>query len=201
MADKEQTDTGQKRLLELQMEELKASFGIKKEDSDVERPSNARSEANAKIAKLYEDAAEYEEELEGFEEELEVINTNELKDIAAALNQKFPNYEGNYAQELKAVLEAGWTHFVEVAQTHSKEQLELIKETEFGDLVERFNAVYPEYNGDFETEVRDLLVKRWDTLIAIKKEHIQEEREDIEEYRGLKPDYAKGVYKKYHGIE
>lgn len=198
MAEKNQN---QKRLLELQMEELKASYGIKREDSDTERPSNARSEANAKIAKLYEDAAEYEEELECFEEELEIINTNELGDIAAALIQKSPNGEENYAQELKDVLEAGWTHLVEVKKTHPKEQLELIKETEFCDLVERLNAAYPEYNGNFEAEVRDILVKRWETLIAIKKEHIQEEREDIEEYRGLKPDYAKGVYKKYHGIE
>lgn len=191
----------QKRLLELQMEELKASYGIKREDSDLERPSNARSEANAKIAKLYEDAAEYEEELECFEEELEIINANELKDIAALLSQRSPNEEGNYAQELKAVLEAGWTHLVEVKKIRPQEQLELIKETEFCDVLERLNAVYPQYNGDFETEVRDILVKRWETLIAIKKEHIQEEREDIEEYRGLKPDYAKGVYKKYHGIE
>lgn len=198
MAEKNQN---QKRLLELQMEELKESYGIKREDSDVERPSNARSEANAKIAKLYEDAAEYEEELECFEEELEIINTNELRDVTAVLIQKSPNGEGNYAQELKDVLEAGWTHLVEVKKTHPKEQLELIKETEFCDVVERLNAVYPEYNGDFETEVRDILVKRWETLISIKKEHIQEEREDIEEYRGLKPDYAKGVYKKYHGIE
>lgn len=198
MAEKNQN---QKRLLELQMEELKASYGIKREDSDVERPSNARSEANAKIAKLYEDAAEYEEELECFEKELEIITTNEFGDIAAALIQKSPNGEENYSQELKAVLEAGWTHLVEVKKTHPKEQLELIKETEFCDIVERLNAAYPEYNGEFETEVRDILVKRWETLIAIKKEHIQEEREDIEEYRGLKPDYAKGVYKKYHGIE
>lgn len=198
MAEKNQN---QKRLMELQMEELKASYGIKREDSDVERPSNARSEANAKIAKLYEDAAEYEEELECFEEELEIINTNEFGDIAEALIQKSPNGEEDFAQELKAVLEAGWTHLVEVKKTHPKEQLELIKETEFCDIVERLSAVYPEYNGDFEAEVRDILVKRWETLIAIKKEHIQEEREDIEEYRGLKPDYAKGVYKKYHGIE
>ena len=40
---------------------------------------------------MYEDAAEYEEDLKGFEEELEIVNANELKDIAAALIQKFPN--------------------------------------------------------------------------------------------------------------
>lgn len=191
----------QKRLLELQMEELKASYGIKREDSDLDRPSNARSEANAKIAKLYEAAAEYEEELQCFEEELEIINANKLKDIAALLSERFPSEDENYAQELKTVLEAGWTYLVEVKKMRPKEQLELIKETEFCDVVERLDAAYPEYNGDFETDVRDILVKRWETLIAIKKDHIQEEREDIEEYRGLKPDYAKGVYKRYHGIE
>jgi hypothetical protein len=190
-----------KLLLELQMEELKASYGIKKEDSDVARPNNARSEANAKIAKLYETAAEYEEELERFEEELEIINTNKLEDIVVALSQKFPNEEGNYAQELKSVLEAGWTHLVEVKQTHPKEQLELIMQTEFSEVLDRLNTTFPTNGGDFEAEVRDIIVKRWESFIAIKKEHIEEEREDIEEYRGLKPDFAKGVYKKYHGIE
>jgi hypothetical protein len=190
-----------KLLLELQMEELKASYGIKKEDSDVARPNNARSEANAKIAKLYETAAEYEEELERFEEELEIINTNKLEDIVVALSQKFPNEEGNYAQELKSVLEAGWTHLVEVKQTHPQEQLELIMQTEFSEVLDRLNTTFPTNGGDFEAEVRDIIVKRWESFIAIKKEHIEEEREDIEEYRGLKPDFAKGVYKKYHGIE
>ena len=93
----------------------------------------------------------------------------------------------------------GWTHFVEVEKTHPKEQLELIKETEFGDVVEKLNAAYPDYNGDFEAEIRDLLVKRWENLIAIKKEHIAQELAEIKT-TGLKPKFVKRVYEQVHGI-
>jgi hypothetical protein len=199
MADKET-----KRYMELQMEELKAAHG---ENADEETPTpkksndnNAKNAKNAEIAKMYEDAAEYEEDLKGFEEELEIVNANELKDIAAALIQKFPNEERDYAQELRTILEMGWTHFVEVEGTHPKEQLELIKETEFGDVVEKLSTAYPDYNGDFEMDIRGLLVKRWENLIAIKKEHIQQELAEIKT-TGLKPKYVKRVYEQFHGIK
>jgi molybdopterin converting factor small subunit len=192
MADKET-----KRYLELQMEELKAAHA-EEEDSAPKKNSRDNSK-NAEIAKMYEDAAEYEEDLKGFEEELEIVNTNELKDIAAALIQEFPEEERDYAQELRTILETGWTHFVDVAKTHPNEQLELIKETEFGDVVEKLSAAYPDYSGDFETDVRDLLVKRWENLIAIKKEHIKEELAEIKT-TGLKPKYVKRVYEQFHGI-
>lgn len=192
MAEKET-----KRYMELQMEELKAAHS-EEEDSAPKKNSRDNSK-NAEIAKMYEDAAEYEEDLKGFEEELEIVNNNELKDIAAALIQEFPDEERDYAQELRTILEAGWTHFIEVEKTHPKEQLELIKETEFGDVVEKLTAAYPAYNGDFETEIRGLLVKRWENLIAIKKEHIKEELAEIKT-TGLKPKYVKRVYEQFHGI-
>lgn len=197
MAEKPQSE---KLLMELQMEELRASFGIKKEDSDaIKRPSNARSEANAKIAALYEAAGEYEAELERFEEELEIIESHGLEELAAALNERFPSEEGSVEQELTEVIIVGWRQLVEVKQTHPKEQLDLIEASAFGDMATKLKAAYPEDN--IEAQMKEVLVKRWEMLIEIKKEHIAEEREDIEEHRGLKPDYARGVYRKYHGLD
>ena len=189
-----------KLYLELQMEELKAAHAEEAgEENPVPKKNSRDNSKNAGIAKMYEDAAEYEEDLKGFEEELEIVNANELKDIAASLIQKFPNEERDYAQELRTILETGWTYFVDVVKTHPKEQLELIKETEFGDVVEKLGAAYPDYNGDFETDVRGLLVKRWENLIAIKKEHIKQELAEIKT-TGLKPKYVKRVYEQFHGI-
>jgi len=195
MADKKTT-----RYMELQMAELKAAHAEEAgEENPVPKKNSRDNSKNAEIAKMYEDAAEYEEDLKGFEEELEIVNANELKDIAASLIQKFPNEERDYAQELRTILEMGWTHFVEVEKTHPKEQLELIKETEFGDVVEKLSAAYSDYNGDFEADVRDLLVKRWENLIAIKQEHIKQELAEIKT-TGLKPKYVKRVYEQFHGI-
>ena len=194
----------QMTLKELQMQELRESYGIEPEE-EINTPEyikarNAQKEKNAKIAALYDDIAEYEKNLKGFQAELELIKENALKDIATALREKFPNEERDYAKELGAVLEAGWTQLVEVAQSHPKEQLELICQTEFGDVAGKLNAQYPEYGGDFESEIRGILVKRWEILIETIKEHIKDEKYDMK-IRGLKPDYVEGVYKKYHGIE
>ena len=190
-----------KRYIELQMEELKGSLLEADENPTPEKKkiNHARNPQNAAIAKLYEDAAEYEEDLKGFEEELEIVNATELKDIAAALIHAFPDEDRDYAEELDTILLMGWTHFIEVEKTHPKEQLELIKETEFADIVEKLNAAYPDYTADFEKDVRALLEKRWGNLIAIKKEHIKEELAEIKT-SGLKPKYAKRVYEQYHGI-
>lgn len=190
-----------KLYLELQMDELKGSLLEEDENPTPQKKktNSNRSPQNAEIAKLYEDAAEYEEDLKGFEEELEIVNANALKDIAAALTDKFPNEDRNYAQELDTILLTGWTHFIEVEKTHPQEQLALIKETGFGDVVEKLNASYPDYSGDFEKDVRGLLVKRWENLISIKKEHVKQELDEIKT-SGLKPKYAKRVYEKYHGI-
>lgn len=192
MADKKTT-----RYMELQMQELKATIA----DEETSTPkSTVNNGKNAEIAALYEDAAEYEKDLEGFEEELIIVNANKLKNIAAALTKELPSEERNYAQELKTVLEASWTHLVEVEKSQPKEQLELIKATEFCDVVDTFNTKFPDYNGDFEKDVRAILTSRWKMLIAIKKEHLKEEIADIK-ISGLKPTYAKRIYKQYHGIE
>ena len=187
-----------KRYLELQMEELKATYGDEEKETTPKKPKDNRGK-NAEIAKLYEDAAEYEEDLKGFEEELEIVNANALKDIASALTQAFPEEDRDYAQELNTILEIGWTYFVEDAKTHPKEQLELIKKTEIGDVVEKLNAQYPDFGGDFEKDVRELLVKRWGNLIAIKKEHIAQELAEIKT-AGLKPKFVKRAYEQFHGI-
>jgi hypothetical protein len=122
-----------------------------------------------------------------------------LKDIAEVLTQKLPDETRNYAQELKVVLVTAWTRLAEVEKTHPAEQLELLKRVEFSDAAEKLSAAYPDYAGDFETEMKDALVKRWETLIAIKKEHIEEEMEEIY-IAGLKPSFVKRIYKQFHGI-
>ncbi len=190
----------EKLYLELQMEELKAAHAKEAgEENPVPKKNSRDNSKNAEIARMYEDAAEYEEDLKGFEEELEIVNANDLKDIAASLIQKFPNEERDYAQELRTILETGWTHLVDVEKTHPKEQLTLIKETEFGDVVDKLSTAYPDYAGDFEADVRNFLVKRWENLIAIKQEHIKQELAEIKT-TGLKPKYVKRVYEQFHGI-
>ena len=196
MADK---DT--KRYMELQMEEMKTFHAKNAEKCDTAtKESNSEREKEAEIAKLYEDLAEYEEDLECFEKELEIVKTNELKDISRVLTQSLLDEERDYEQELKTVLEAGWTHMVDELKTHPKEQLEIIKANAFCDVEEKLTAAYPESNDTFETEIRKLLIQRWETLIAIKKQHIKEEIAEIKT-SGLKPHYAKRVYKRYHGIK
>lgn len=204
-------DENKKLYLELQMDELKAALGIEvdhsipegtKKDKIAKLKDSAEKNnraKNADVAKLYENAAEYEKELECFEKELKIINTNELKDIARVLAENLPDEERNYPEELKSVLVAGWTHFVEAEKTHPIEELELIKKTEFSDLVDKLSTAYPDYNGDYETTIRGILVKRLETLIAIKKEHIEEEIEEIY-IAGLKPSFVKRIYKEFHGI-
>lgn len=192
----------QKLLLELQMEELKATYGIKPEDTipQADRPNMNRTPEKAKIAKLYEDAAEYEEDLRCFEAELQIIDATKIKDITHALNKEFPNYEGNYVEESKAVLEAGWTNLVEVEKTHPQEQLEYIKNSELSSVLEKLNTQYPNYSGNFEDDIKNILIKRWEMLIAIKKEHIKEELAEMK-LRGMKPDHIRKVYNKFHGLE
>lgn len=189
-----------KLYMEMQMEELEDFHAQDKEAQTTTPKKNPhRNEKNAELAKLYEDAAEYEDDLKCFEEELEIVNANKLQDIAAALNSNFPEEERDYAQELKTTLEIGWTQFIEAQREHANEQLALIKESEFGDIVKKLNTHYPDYSGDFEKDVRELLVKRWENLIAIKKEHIKQELDEIKT-AGLKPKFVKRVYEQYHGI-
>jgi len=92
MADK---DT--KRYMELQMEEMKTFHAKNSENKDsTSKNSNNEREKEAEIAKLYEDLAEYENDLECFEKELEIVKTNELKDISKILTESLLDEERNY---------------------------------------------------------------------------------------------------------
>lgn len=188
-----------KRYMELQMEELKAANAVDNDTSAPKKKNPYQNEKNAEIARMYEDTAEYEEDLKCFKDELEIVNKNKLENIAEALTKELPDEERNYAQELQIVLQAGWTEFVEVEKTHPKEQLDLIKETDFNDVLQKLNTLYPDYDGDFEAEIRAILVKRWEALIALKQEHIKQEIAEIKT-SGLKINYVKRIYEKYHNI-
>jgi len=188
--------------MEVQMDELKAYLddGFSKDDKEkttLKKDTSASDKKNIELAKLYEDIAEYEEELENFKEELEIINQNELKDIPAAFSKNFPSEDRDYEQEFQNILSVTWSHLVEVEKTHSSKYLQLITQTSFCVVVEKLNATYPEYDRNFETDIRNILVNRWKILIAIKKEHIKEEETDMK-IAGLKPSFVKRMYKKFH---
>ena len=181
---------------------------FKKEDAEGQ---NEKSKASAKddikhnpknieLAKLYEDAYEYEEELAAFEAELEVVNANTVEEMAAALSKEFPDEEKDYEKELHGILVATWTHKVETQKTHPQEQLGLIKNSGLSNVVEKLNAEFPEYEGDFDKEVKAAFTDRLKTLIKIKKDHIKEETDDLK-IAGLKPSFVKRIYKQVHGIK
>ena len=188
-----------RRIMEMQMDALKEEHGVEIDSSKNRIPKNARSANNAKLAALYEDAGEYEAELICFEAEFEILNDNALGDLVMKLNENTPEYEGDYTEELSAVVVNGWTQLVEVQKTHPKEQLELLNQIAFSDMLEKLNAAFSEYAGDFETEIREILVKRWEFLIDIKKEHIADERAEMK-LQGMKPDHIRKVYRNFHGI-
>ncbi|WP_434581074.1 hypothetical protein [Sulfurimonas sp. NW15] len=190
-----------KRYMEMQMQELKEACAANEEEKNpAPKKANNNRDKNAEIAKLYEDAAEYEEDLKGFQEELEIVNANEFKDIPDLLKEKFSTQERDYAQEIRTLLEATWAHYVNVEKTHPQEQLDIIKTTALDEIVTALAKAYPDYEGDFESDIKEILVKRWEMLIAIKKEHIKEEIAEIK-ILGLKPNYVQRIYKQFHGIE
>ncbi|WP_418641017.1 hypothetical protein [Sulfurimonas sp. ST-27] len=190
-----------KRYMEMQMQELKEACAANEEEKKpAPKKANNNRDKNAEIAKLYEDAAEYEEDLKGFQEELEIVNANEFKDIPDLLKEKFSTQERDYAQEIRTLLEATWAHYVNVEKTHPQEQLDIIKTTALHEIVTALAKAYPDYEGDFESDIKEILVKRWEMLIAIKKEHIKEEIAEIK-ILGLKPNYVQRIYKQFHGIE
>jgi len=196
MANKEEMEL----YIDLHTEESDTFHADVEKDTTPEKTQKGNPR-HAEMAKLYEDAAEYEEDLKIFENELEIVNNNKLNDIASALIKAFPeeDKERDYIQELNTIVTMGWTLAVEVNKTHPEEQLALVKETGFSNIVEKLSTAYPNYKGDFEKEVRALLVKRWENLIAIKKDHIKEEHAELKT-AGLKPTYVKRAYHQYHGI-
>ena len=188
-----------RRIMEMQKDALKEEHGVDTKDSGPRIPANAKSANNKKIAALYDDAGEYESELESFEAEFSILNESALGDLIAKLDNNSPEYEGDYAGELATAVVNAWTQLVEVEKTHPVEQLELLKKIPFSDMVEKLKASFADYTGDFEAEIKEILVKRWEFLIDIKKEHIADERADMK-LRGMKPDHIRKVYYNYRGI-
>ena len=209
-------DDSKKLYMEIQMEELKASLLDNEEDEDEDdldpleqmmkekaaskkKKINVNSEKEKELAKMYVDAYEYELELEVFEQEMAVVRANDLKDIAAAFRKEFPEVKRDYEVEFKTALVTTWTHHVEVKQLRPQEQLDLIEKTDFDAVVESFEKAFPAYENNFESEVKVVLIKRWEMLIGIKKDEIEEELEEIY-IAGLKPSYVKRIYKQVHGL-
>ena len=204
-------DDSKKLYMEIQMEELKASLVDDDDDEDVdpleemmkeaasEKKVNKNSEKERELAVMYVDAYEYEQELIVFENEFVIVKRNDLKDIANALRTEFPKVQRDYESEFKEALIKTWKHNVEVKLSHPQEQLDLIEKTEFVDVVEAFNLAFPDFDRNFEEEVKLVLTKRWETFISSKKAEIEEELEEIY-IAGLKPSYVKRIYKQVHGL-
>jgi len=195
-----------KRFLELQMDELLDLHGEEKEIDEVaeeaKRKALSYQEADAEVAGLYADVYEYEQDLKCFEAELEILKEKALDEVLpafTALELKSSDEERSYEEELQAVLIAAWTNRVEHEKTHPTEQLELVKATPFVEVLDKMQTAFPEYE-NLETDIKSVLVKRWDFLVQIKKDHIKEEIGDLK-VRGLKPHYAERVYKRYHGLK
>lgn len=195
-----------KRFLELQMNELLEMHGEEKEideaEEEAKRKALAYQEADKEVADLYADVYEYQEDLKCFEAELEILKEKSLSEILPAflaLEIQSSDEDRNYEEELQAVLVAGWTNKVEHEKTHPAEQLEVIQSTPYVEVVEKMKSAFPEY-ANVENDIKEVLVKRWDFLVQIKKDHIKEEIGDLK-VKGLKPHYAERVYKRYHGLK
>jgi len=193
------------------MDELKAFLSSDDNDAfqdetqeqknkDATKKEVKHNPKNIELAKLYEDAYEYEEELVSFEAELEVVDAAKLEELAAVLRKELPNEERDYDKELQGILVATWVYKVETKKTHPQEQLDLIKQCTLFNVVEKLSSAFPEYEGDFAKEVKAAFTDRLKTLITIKKEHIKEEIADIK-IAGLKPTYVKRIYKQVHGLK
>jgi flavodoxin len=106
----------------------------------------------------------------------------------------------NYEEEFRNVLIATWTQSIENGEENVQEQLEIIQTVDFSFIVAKLKESFSDYEGDFETELKNIFIKRHETLIAIMKEHIKEEFYEIK-IRGLKPNFVKRIYQEFHGIE
>jgi hypothetical protein len=185
--------------MKLQMDELKTVHGMENAERKSEAKSQSGRPEDEEIAKLYEDCAEYEDELLRFERELEIIKRSDTAALAAAMAELAGEARNQAEEKLKAVVEHGWTVRVESGSA-SPASLERLRSVGFSDLASELRDAFPEEKSDFEAEIKSLLIERWELYIEIKKEHIKEEVSYIKAL-GLKPHYAKKIYKRYHGIE
>ncbi|MEA3371752.1 MAG: hypothetical protein U9Q40_10470 [Campylobacterota bacterium] len=171
----------------------------KKKDELASKKVTKHNPKNIELAKLYNDAYEYEQELASFEEELAVVEAHKTEELASALSRELCDDERDYDKELQGILVATWVHKVETLKTHPQEQLDLIKDCTLSNVVEKLSSAFPEYEGDFSKEVKAAFSDRLKTLVAIKKEHIKEEIAELK-IAGLKPTYVKRIYKQVNGI-
>ena len=177
----------------------KAAEEEKQKKEDATKKAAKHRPENIKLAKLYEDAYEYEEELASFEAELEVIDAHKIEDMVTALTQELPDKQRDYNKELQDILVATWAHKVETQKTHPQEQLEIIKNSTLSDVVEKLNTAFPQYEGDFSKELKASFTDRLKMLIEIKKDHIKEEIDELE-IAGLKPSFVKRIFKQVNGL-
>lgn len=193
------TEQKAKSYKELQLEELKAEYGIDVEPSEKQTVDISGRPEDEEIATLYADAGEYEGELACMEQELELIKETPLNELLSTLCEAFPDEAANYGPQCKAFLLTGWKQLIEKDSAFTESQLSVIEESPIETLVDALQAAAPESGKDFEKVIRDILIQSWQTHIEIKKEHIKEEHSYIKAL-GLKPNYAKRVYNRYHGI-
>ncbi|HFU77082.1 MAG TPA: hypothetical protein ENK68_01075 [Epsilonproteobacteria bacterium] len=170
------------------------------ESKQKQKDDFRKNPKNIELAKLYEDIYEYEEELAAFESELEIVESHEVEALADALQTAFPNEGRVFEEELFAILVATWDYKVNTKNTHPQEQLDLIKTCTLANVIETLSTAFPDYEGNFKVEVKSAFIDRLKALIAIKKEHIKEETDDIK-IAGLKPSYVKRIYKQVHDIK
>jgi len=188
-------DSQTKRYMELQMEELKEAYGVEKQEDETQEGENKhRTEQNAKIAQMYEDAAAYEKSLKGFEEALalmEEVSVTQLPSALLACSDKSEDElrtslkemvcnamkEGKYASYLSKISDISFEEIPQVMSEVSGYDLETV-----------------------EAEMKQILKREWEILAAVAKEHLDDEIAEIK-ITGLKPKYAKRVYELYHGIK
>ena len=175
---KERKDKSEaKRLMEMQQQELEAH--LSEEVGEIPKstkrhiPANARSEANAKIAAMFEEVAEYEADIKEYEVILALLETIPLMQLAIEIAKLTSSSEDEAQDEILSIL------------THA-----LKKELTLKAIVEAYD----------ESELKHHLAHHYTALIKIKESYIKEEFNDMK-IRGLKPDYVRKVYKNYHGIE
>lgn len=182
--------------MKLQMEELKTAHGVepeqKRKDDKSGRPEDKE------IADLYSDCAEYEDELDRFERELEIIATHPIDTLAEALAQASDDDLQETMQKLHAVILHGYEHKCEQGEV-SQEIVDLVAGTGYAALVSTLAKAHGLEREPVQTQLRAMLEQRWQLYIDIKKEHIKEEVSYIKAL-GLKPHYAQKVYRRYHGL-
>jgi hypothetical protein len=179
-----------------QMDTLKQLHGTESDLNDKnKRLAEMGQEKDREIAELYEDLYEYKLDLKCFEDELFLIKKHEIKEILDIF-EEYKVDKRDYKKDLVAVMEHFWKLEVDAGK-YDASQLDAINGLGFNEMVDKLI----ELNGAEVIEViKNILIKRWELLIEMKKEHIKDEEKGIK-VTGLKIYYAERIYKRFHGIE